>query len=259
MWSRAIHKVIPNVSRMITNICKIKPRTQFIVKCIKELIHQDERKLLILSGRLAHLDELKKDVDSYLDWEIKEGNLDPNEITTAYYIGKMKEYELNDATEADIIFATYAMAEEGLDIPSLNTLLLVTPKTSIIQSIGRILRKQIKEGDIPPVIVDIADNFSTFSNQATQRSKYYMKQNYLIEEYKVLEEDVVTYKKYLSCKLNKSINEIHKQFPDLIDEPFETSLTDNLAIDLDKINAMVAETDCTKEEKAHPNMMFIIG
>ena len=53
----------------------------------------------------------------------KKGLLDIDEQTTSLYIGKMKEYELNDAVEADIIFASISMAEEGLDIPQLNTLI----------------------------------------------------------------------------------------------------------------------------------------
>ena len=36
-------------------------------------------------------------------------------------------------TNADILFATYDMAHEGLDIDRLNTVILATPKKNIIQ------------------------------------------------------------------------------------------------------------------------------
>ena len=62
--------------------------------------------------------------------------LDPNDP-----IFKMKEEQLNEAANMKVIFGTYPMASEGLDIPSLNTLLLVTPKSNVVQSVGRILRK----------------------------------------------------------------------------------------------------------------------
>jgi NDP-sugar pyrophosphorylase family protein len=39
-----------------------------------------------------------------------------------------------------VIIATYAMASEGLDIKTLTTLIMASPKTDVCQSVGRILR-----------------------------------------------------------------------------------------------------------------------
>ena len=56
----------------------------------------------------------------------------------------MKEEELKSEYKK-VIIATYAMAEEGLDIKTLTTLLMATPKVDVTQSIGRILRKKKRE------------------------------------------------------------------------------------------------------------------
>jgi len=71
------------------------------------------------------------------------------------YIGELKEKELEESSKMDVIFGSYPMAEEGLDIPDLNTVILTTPKSDIQQSIGRILRKE--NDDEYPLIIDIAD------------------------------------------------------------------------------------------------------
>ena len=52
----------------------------------------------------------------------------------------MKETDLKISENKSIILATYAMAAEALDIKTLTTLLMASPKTDVTQSIGRILR-----------------------------------------------------------------------------------------------------------------------
>ena len=66
-------------------------------------------------------------------------------------------------------------AKEGLDIGSLNTLLLATPTGDVVQAAGRILRKQ---HSVNPLIIDFVDNFSVFASQAQKRAKFYRKAKY---------------------------------------------------------------------------------
>ena len=68
------------------------------------------------------------------------------------------------------------MAAEALDIKTLSTLVMVTPKTDITQSVGRILRMKHDN----PIIVDIIDTHSTFQNQWKLRKRFYKKANYKI-------------------------------------------------------------------------------
>jgi len=198
MWRNG--KIIPAIQKMITNVGKIRSRNNFIVNIINGIRNQYERKILILSGRINHLELLKEKVDKIIEDEVKRDLLEPNECTTAFYIGRMKEYELRDAADADIIFASYAMAEEGLDIDKLNTLILATPKRNIVQSIGRILRKPIKDGDLNPLIIDIVDQFSMFDRWGGTRRKYYDKNKYNIDYYKGFNDNIIGMREYLVKK-----------------------------------------------------------
>lgn len=62
---------------------------------------------------------------------------------------KMKKYREECISkirtgEVHILYATYGLAKEGLDIPRLDTLVLATPhrdKATIIQAVGRVERK----------------------------------------------------------------------------------------------------------------------
>lgn len=192
-----LRDVKPNVPIMISNIQRIKQRNEFIINILDELKNHEERKILVLSGRIEHLETLKKMMDGKIKEQIKNGSMDKGECTTGLYIGKMKKYEQDDATKADIIFASYAMAEEGLDIPTLNTLFLVTPKKNIVQCVGRILRKQIQTGDLNPLVIDMIDQLSVFTNQGRVRNQYYSKKDYTIQYYNSIHSNVVNKRKYI--------------------------------------------------------------
>jgi len=194
-------KIKPDIQTMTTMLCKLEVRNNFIIDIIKTIITNiDNRKILILSGRLDHLKLLKTKVDEFIKLNIKSGILDESEIKTAYYIGGMSEVQLDDSAESDIIFATYAMAEEGLDIDKLNTLIFATPKKNIIQSIGRIMRKPLSESDVFPLIIDIIDNISCFKSWGNLRKKYYDKQKYIVNSFESFNDKCITIEELL--KLN---------------------------------------------------------
>ena len=95
----------------------------------------------------------------------------------------MKEKDLKKSESKKIIIATYAMASEALDIKSLTTLILATPKTDITQAVGRILR--IKHAR--PMVIDIVDRHDIFKRQWNKRRIFYQKNKYKIlysEDYK---------------------------------------------------------------------------
>jgi superfamily II DNA or RNA helicase len=89
----------------------------------------------------------------------------------------MKQAALQQSETKQIVLATYAMAAEALDIKTLNTLVMVSPKTDIVQSVGRILRTR---GD-GKIIVDIVDSHDVFQNQWKKRRAYYKKSDYSIK------------------------------------------------------------------------------
>jgi superfamily II DNA or RNA helicase len=88
----------------------------------------------------------------------------------------MKEAALKESEKKKIIIATYAMASEGLDIKTLTTLILASPKTDVCQSVGRILRQKHSS----PLVIDIIDGHDIFMSQWYKRRKYYKSQDYKI-------------------------------------------------------------------------------
>lgn len=144
-----------NMPNMITNLIEHKERNEFMLKIILENIK--DRKILILSDRISHLKYFKQQLDI----------LTTNSI--GLYIGKMKENELKISNKCDVILGSYNMCAEGYDCPDLNTLILISPKSDITQSIGRIFRKKHSN----TLIIDFCDMYSVFKIQGYKRKKIY--------------------------------------------------------------------------------------
>ena len=110
----------------------------------------------------------------------------------------MKEEKLKETESKKIILATYAMASEGLDIKTLTTLLMATPKSDVCQSVGRILRSKHET----PMVIDIVDNNKLFQNQYKKRCTYYKSKHYLVEKYNSQNYYTDKSKKGKECKIN---------------------------------------------------------
>jgi superfamily II DNA or RNA helicase len=104
-----------------------------------------------------------------------------NLASVGYYVGGMSEQELKASEKKHVILATYSMASEGLDIPGLTSEFLISPKTDIVQSVGRILRA--KHATAQPIIYDFVDTHDVFQRQWRKRKTFYKKQNYKIVGY----------------------------------------------------------------------------
>lgn len=195
-------KVLPNTSKMITNLCKIDDRTDLQVDVIDHIIRMDSRrKILILSNRIEHLEELKLRYDIKLEDAVADGVIEEDEITTCYFYGKLSKEEREfSGNNGDIIFGTFEMAQEALDIPRLNTVLFFTPKKDIKQASGRILRKILRQGDTRPLIIDFVDDLSVFTKHAEHRAKYYRRKRFTIEDYYAFDNKFCTYRKYMKMK-----------------------------------------------------------
>jgi ribosomal protein S27AE len=101
-----------------------------------------------------------------------------NLASVGYYIGGMSETELKKSEKKQVILASFSMCSEGLDIPTLNTEFLITPKTDIVQIVGRILRA--KHSFSHPIIYDFVDTHDVFQRQWIKRKSNYKKQSYKI-------------------------------------------------------------------------------
>ena len=153
-------------STMITKLCAFGPRSDFIIKVIADLLAETDNQIMVLAHNRSLL--------TYLHDAIVHRSI----ATVGYYVGGMKPAKLTETETKQIVLATYAMAAEALDIKTLATLIMVTPKTDIIQSVGRILRVKHES----PIIVDIVDQHDSFQNQWAQRRRFYKKCNYRIRQ-----------------------------------------------------------------------------
>ena len=149
-------------STMISKISNFGFRSDFIVDVLKtELRINPEQQIILLAHNKSLLNYLFKAITF---------------ATVGYYIGGMKEAALKQSETKVVILATYAMAAEALDIKTLTTLLLASPKSDIVQAVGRILRQKHRQ----PVIIDIIDTVEPFLNQFNKRRAFYNEKGYKI-------------------------------------------------------------------------------
>lgn len=156
-------------ARMINKIADYAPRTAALLEWIVPLMAEPTRKLLILSDRREHLIAFESG--------FKAAGID----SVGYYVGGMKQKDLDISAEKRIILGTFAMASEGMNIPTLNMVLLATPKSNIEQSVGRILRQKKEERTVQPMILDILDTaFAECVGQWGKRQKFYKECGYAL-------------------------------------------------------------------------------
>ena len=188
----------PKFSTMISKLCNYGARKDFLVRVTQDLcIENPESQIMILAHNRSLL--------TYLYEAINHRKF----ATVGYYVGGMKPDQLKETEGKNIVLATYAMAAEALDIKSLSILMLATPKTDIVQSVGRILRMKHER----PIVVDIVDCHDIFQNQWARRKTYYRKCNYRIRsinsvEYQGFElnwEKDTTWRRVFEPKKNKDV------------------------------------------------------
>jgi len=159
-----------NYTKLISYLCENEERNQLIRKY---LLNEQNHSCLILSDRVEHLEELMRNI--------------PNSVMVT---GKTKK-DLRDKAIDDMrtgkkkyLFATYKLAKEGLDIPNLERLFLVTPQKDyavVTQSVGRVAR--VCEGKDNPIVYDFLDDIGYLIKAYKERCKHYKKSNcYFIQE-----------------------------------------------------------------------------
>lgn len=145
-----------NMAGMVNIITELEDRNALIIRTVHEALTEN-RRVLILSDRREHCFDLLNRLGS------KRAGL---------YIGGMKEADLNESAQKQVVVATFQLAHEGLDIPVLDTVILATPRSDIKQSIGRIMRET--KGKLnDPLIFDIADQWSVFFSMYMKRLRVY--------------------------------------------------------------------------------------
>jgi len=150
---------------MIKKLCEFNRRTEFILKILQDSLKENPEQQFII---LAH----NKNVLKYLHDAVEHRKF----ASVGYYVGGMKQKDLKLSEDKKVVIATYAMAEEALDIKSLTSLIMVTPKSDVRQAVGRILRKKQSTA----LVYDIIDMHGLFQRQWQKRCAWYRKQKFTI-------------------------------------------------------------------------------
>ena len=125
----------------------------------------DGRQVLVLVKRVAHAELLASILDA--------------EVNARALVGSMKKRERHIVLEAaraghvDVLIGT-SLADEGLDLPGLDCVVLAVPSGStgkIKQRIGRVVRCQ--QGKRTPVVIDLVDAWGPYQGYARRRQQLY--------------------------------------------------------------------------------------
>lgn len=161
------HQGVMSVANMVNKLADFKPRTEFLVKILVDVLDPG-RQILVLSDRVQHC----KDILAALPPDIQE-----KACILAQSVPAPKRAEW--CATKSILIATYSMCKEGFDVPTLNTLMMATPRPDIDQIVGRILRMEKTKRSVDPLILDIVD--CTFRRQFQQRLGLYRSRNYQVD------------------------------------------------------------------------------
>ena len=155
-----------SVPIMVNKLTGCEDRTKWLCGILED-VTEGGRQILVLSDRVQHC----QDILAGLSPELRE---------TACILGTAVKAEVRAeyCKTKSILIATYTMCREGFDVPTLNTLLMATPRPDIDQIVGRILRVEKKGRVVHPLIVDIVD--PQFKRQFGVRNGLYKKRQYRV-------------------------------------------------------------------------------
>lgn len=153
-----------NMGMYASKISKSINRNILLTSAIENAFKKD-RKVLVLMDRINHIHTIKE--------MLQERGVHDDNI--GIFTGLVKS-----GLNRSIILATYGSAGLGADLPSLDTLVLASPRADVEQAVGRILRGSCKNH---PVVVDIVDNASLIMRKwyGARRKFYASKESELVE------------------------------------------------------------------------------
>lgn len=155
-------------SLMINKLAECEDRTKWLVEILKDVLEEEpHRQVLVLTDRVQHT----KDLLAALPEGLRASSAILSQDVKA---DKRAEF----CASCTILIATYAMCKEGFDVPTLNTLLMATPRPDVDQIVGRILRVEKSARTTHPLILDIVD--PQFRRQFQERNALYKKRSYTV-------------------------------------------------------------------------------
>lgn len=169
------YKQLPHTAGKTIHLNKFMAKDKGRLNLIASFLYQavsKKRTTLMFCDTLKELEAIEK---TLIDMGVTSGNI-------GWYIGltskryKGTKAQKQDAREAatvkPIILTTYKMCSEGTNLPWVDTCVLGSPKSDVIQIVGRIRR--VYEDKKLPVVLDIIDKDShIFHQYAKKRLKWY--------------------------------------------------------------------------------------
>ena len=163
--------------KLIENLVSDQDRFEVVMKQIESI--PSGMPTLVLANRVSYLQRLTE--------QYEKRGLGKALCLSGAGTSKKAKQERKDALVAlnegrlNCVFATYALAKEGLDVPNLRYLVLATPekdKTTVTQAAGRVAR--VADGKDFGTIIDFVDDFSMYKGWRAKRNKYYKDLGYEI-------------------------------------------------------------------------------
>lgn len=139
-----------SLAHIVNHLVDIKERNDMILSFIKDAI-QRKRNILVLSDRRSHCEYIHEQLGSDI---------------SGLYMGGMTPQQHEEASKKQVVIATFSLAYEGLDIPCLNTLFLVTPHSDVKQAVGRITRTHGSKE-----VFDVVDHWCVLPNMFNKRKR----------------------------------------------------------------------------------------
>lgn len=168
-------------SDLINDLTENTARNEKIASDIQTLLNdKPTARILILSDRVAHLTELRERICK---------NIAEPQVKQLMALSNSKKQrearrqvlkDLNDG-KINVVLATYALAKEGLDVPTLDYVVFASPQkdpTTVEQSAGRVGRKA--DGKDFGTVIDYVDDFGMLKGFSKKRNSVYKKLEYKI-------------------------------------------------------------------------------
>lgn len=165
-----------NTGKMMSNLILIPERNKMIVDKVIDIFEkQPNRHILIITHRVSQMEHFKEEFSKLY-----------GEENIGMIVGKTGEHmvknnDMSAVTGKKIVLGIYNLCKESINIPGLCCVILATPMSRVLQSCGRMFRREKHEYEYHPLVVDIKDMLSIYKNMGMTRMRQYI-ESYLENE-----------------------------------------------------------------------------
>jgi len=170
-------------NKVLEDITNNEERNELVLDLIKILQNQNNS-VLVLGDRIEHLKYLQSEINNSKE-------IDGKMVSKTQKEERKKALEDMRNGNINVLFASYSLAKEGLDIPNLDRLIFLTPhkdRATILQSLGRIERNI--EGKNQPICYDLVDDTPLTEIMFFQRKNIYKNSKHKIYNFNNLKENI---------------------------------------------------------------------